>query len=522
VPAREYHAATKHHFHGYARSLGYLDWATQPAPFRRFTGAPAVDLPRVAVRSDVPYAALFGRDVPAAPVTDESIGELLRCALGLSAWKRHGDSRWALRVNPSSGNLHPTEGYLVRDGRVAHYAPETHALATRCTLPDEVWRAWAPPGDPGVLIGLTSIAWREAWKYGERAYRYCQHDLGHAIGALRLSAAMLGWRMCLLPQWPDAAAARLLGIDRADDFIDGEREEPGCIAVVTPGDPARWLTRDLAPLVAAAGRAAWHGRAESLSPSRLPWPAIDAVARATVYPGGAVEDTAVVSDAAGAHVASDGPLARTLILQRRSAVAFDGHSSLPRARFLAMLERLQPATPPWDAVGWPPQAHLAVFVHRVEGLPPGLYAATRDAATDGEWRAAMRPDFLWEPHGPRLWLLAPLDVRRAAQDVSCHQDIARDGFFSLGMVARFAPALAARGDWFYRRLFWECGLIGQVLYLEAEAAGARATGIGCFFDDPMHDVLGLDGEAWQSLYHFSMGVPVEDRRLTTEPGYPWD
>jgi hypothetical protein len=61
-----------------------------------------------------------------------------------------------------------------------------------------------------------------------------------------------------------------------------------------------------------------------------------------------------------------------------------------------------------------------------------------------------------------------------------------------------------------------------VLYLEAEAAGARATGIGCFFDDPVHEVLGLSGRAWQSLYHFSMGVPVDDERLTTEPGYEWE
>jgi hypothetical protein len=61
-----------------------------------------------------------------------------------------------------------------------------------------------------------------------------------------------------------------------------------------------------------------------------------------------------------------------------------------------------------------------------------------------------------------------------------------------------------------------------VLYLEAEAAGARATGIGCYYDDPVHAMLGLDGHAWQSLYHFSMGLPVEDTRLTTEPGYPWE
>ncbi|MCH8147584.1 MAG: hypothetical protein IH987_06250, partial [Planctomycetes bacterium] len=75
------------------------------------------------------------------------------------------------------------------------------------------------------------------------------------------------------------------------------------------------------------------------------------------------------------------------------------------------------------------------------------------------------------------------------------------------------------GGWYYRRLFWEAGMIGQVLYLEAEAAGVRSTGIGCYFDDPVHDVLGLDGMAYQSLYHFTVGGAVEDTRLTTEPAY---
>ena len=40
-----YHVRTKHHFHKYARSLGFLDWANQPNPFRRFEGARLVRLP---------------------------------------------------------------------------------------------------------------------------------------------------------------------------------------------------------------------------------------------------------------------------------------------------------------------------------------------------------------------------------------------------------------------------------------------------------------------------------------------
>jgi hypothetical protein len=63
-------------------------------------------------------------------------------------------------------------------------------------------------------------------------------------------------------------------------------------------------------------------------------------------------------------------------------------------------------------------------------------------------------------------------------------------------------------------------MIGQVLYLEAEAFNLRGTGIGCFYDDVVHAALGLRGRAFQSLYHFAIGGPVEDRRLTTLPAYP--
>ena len=65
-------------------------------------------------------------------------------------------------------------------------------------------------------------------------------------------------------------------------------------------------------------------------------------------------------------------------------------------------------------------------------------------------------------------------------------------------------------------------MIGQILYLEAEAAGIRSTGIGCFFDDPVHDLFGFKDGTYQSLYHFTVGGPVEDTRLTTLPPYPSD
>ena len=227
--------------------------------------------------------------------------------------------------------------------------------------------------------------------------------------------------------------------------------------------------------------------------------------------------------------------AAQIIRQRRSLLACDGKTSIPAQRFYRMLGRVMPRAErplqerptPWDAIAWAPAIHFGLFVHLVEGVEPGLYALARDPAKVAKLKAAMHPLFSWQappgcPAELPLFLLERGDARALATQVSCRQDIAGDGAFALGMLAEYQAALVANGPWFYRRLFREAGLIGQVLYLEAEAAGVRSTGIGCFFDDPVHQVFGLRGLEFQSLYHFTVGGAVDDPRLTTLPPYRRD
>jgi hypothetical protein len=272
----------------------------------------------------------------------------------------------------------------------------------------------------------------------------------------------------------------------------------------------------------------WIGRANRLSPEHVAWDLIDEVAAACVKPV-----TLPVSKwprAAGSppqpRRAPVDTSAWTIIRQRRSAQAMDGRTSITSDRFFDMLARTVPAPglAPWDALGPPVSIHLLIFVHRVEGLTPGLYCLARSIDQLEPLRTAMRADFAWEkpaacPDDLPLFLLLPCDCRQAAATVSCGQDIAGDGAFSLGMIADFAKGLREYGGWHYRRLFWETGMVGQVLYLEAEAAGVRGTGIGCFFDDGVHEIFGLSGHAYQSLYHFTVGGALEDARLTTLPPY---
>ena len=188
--------------------------------------------------------------------------------------------------------------------------------------------------------------------------------------------------------------------------------------------------------------------------------------------------------------------------------------------FYRMLAAVLPTTAAFEHWRWPPKIHLFIFVHRVEGLAPGLYALPRDQNALEKLQAATLAEFDWQnvTEAIPLYHLYSGDCRVQAKTLSCHQPIASDSAFSLGMVAEFSETIET-APWLYRRLFWECGLIGQVLYLEAEAAGIRGTGIGCYFDDRVHELLGFKDNQFQSLYHFTVGKPLEDKRLETLPAY---
>src|SRR5574342_552544 len=246
-----YHVQTKHHFNRYARSLGFLDWANQPDPFRRYEGASLTPLPLLKP-DDEPvspaYDAIYHAGVVhPQPITMRTLSRFFEFALALSAWKKAGESEWALRSNPSSGNLHPTEGYLILpwvDGLdlkpgLYHYAPKEHGLEFRAEFPaEQVARLLAPFPPGSFLFGLTSVHWREAWKYGERAFRYCHHDAGHAIGTVRIAAATLGWQAVLLDGCAQDPVARLTGTQRPADGRQAEAEHPDCLMAV-------WPSRDL-------------------------------------------------------------------------------------------------------------------------------------------------------------------------------------------------------------------------------------------------------------------------------------
>jgi len=536
--ARWYHQRTKHHFHAFAPGPGRMDWTSQPEEFRRHWNAPVTPLPQPDTDPGPTYGSLYDLRNSPLPVNIDTISSFFYHSLAVSAWKNRAGATWALRVNPSSGNLHPLEAYLAIGGgnsldqgpAIFHYDPRAHALERLQRLPADLWAGMMPGMPPGAfLVGLSVIHWRCSWKYGERAWRYCRLDAGHALAALRFAAAALGWRLLLL-RTPHRLQESLFGLHRQEHLPIHDRETPELLAVVTPGDaPTGRAALDPAVLEQVAG-GPWEGEVRAPDTGRYrDWPAIDRVEQACR----SGDDTRFGEPPTGEPVDSgtgegDDAPALPIIRGRRSATGLDRQATLDADRFHRMLTRLVPTlcTSPWDALDGEPLVDLHLMVHRVEGLAPGLYTLVRTPGGHEALAASLNPEFSWQrPKGCPEWLPLHfnlhLDLTDLAEGLSCGQEMGGDAIFTLGITADIEGALERFGAPVYRRLFQEAGMVGQALYLEAEAAGLRGCGIGCYFDDGVHKLLGSHKtNRPQSLYHFVVGREVPERLAEILPAYP--
>ena len=525
--ATYYHERTKHHLDRLAKSLGYLDWANQPEPFRFYEETKKIELPLLKDDPDCPYQSLYTREpCNPKPFNIDTISKFLELSLGLSAWKAIPGSQWSLRMNPSSGNLHPTESYLIiseYDGLngIYHYNPFLHALEERAVLNKTITRMIKNHfGTDGFLIAFSSIFWREAWKYGERAYRYCQLDIGHAIAAITFSASLIGWKVKYLSEVSDEEIKKILGFHKIE-WIKDEEEFPECLFFVYP-KTVEDIPRDLNEnIVNEISKLEFKGIPNRLSKEHVRWDVIYDVAEFVKKPKTEVEKVKLF-DRPLLWLSPVNQKAPEIIRKRRSAVAYDRKTYISKETFLHILDKTIPRKnySPFDVEISNPFINLLLFVHRVSDLPKGLYFFFRNPDDIKEIKSKTRKEFLWEKVSEdiELYFLYPGDFEFTAKVVSCRQDIAGDSSFSLGMISRF-QSIVEEKPLLYRNIHWEAGIIGQVLYLEAEAHGVRGTGIGCFFDDAVHEILGFKDKNFQTVYHFTIGGHLEDTRLRTFPPY---
>jgi SagB-type dehydrogenase family enzyme len=441
-----------------------------PDPFRHYQGVPVLDLP-----ADPPAPDKLAAD--GAPLYEASVflSQLLFYSAAISASKVVPSTgfRYALRVNPSSGNLHPTEFHFVTHGLkdwpdgLYHYRPSSHMAEQRATGDFRIAGSDAP-----IIFILTSIAWREEWKYRDRAYRYCLHDIGHAWQALALAAEVFGCKTRAIVDFADDEIARLLGLN--------EDEWPMLILELRGAS------------IPVQGREAhetvWYGGwANQLSIEVIPYPRIDAIHAATKR---IVNSLVEAAPTGSGEIKLPPPVKSTrsfgdVVRARRSALDFVGGAQTICLPQLSAL--LANAAPLLSFI------QLYLYVHRVDGLEQGVYR-------------------FWPRHA-ELQLVKAGDQRVAAAGLSLGQDLAGNACVAFSMIGDLDRAARAHGDRGYRYVHFEAGAIGHRLYLAAEALGLGATGIGAFYDEEVHRYLHVLPEQGQVVYHFAIGYPIPDPRL---------
>lgn len=504
-----YHERTKHSYWSVRQGGHTLDWANQPNPFRYYMDAPVIPLPKYPTLPDIlTFTALEQvqhdqKPHTAPPISPEVIGQILYYSMAISAWKqvRGTEFRYSLRVNPSSGNLHPTETYLaverasgLADG-LYHYRVQEHALEQRrqgaamgaiASTVQIPWLAHCP-----LVILLTSVFWRESWKYRDRAYRYCLLDLGHAALSILCAAKAMGISGTCLGHFPDIPLAELLGIDPLDE---------GPLMIIPFGPKMRPTDNNSIPR---STLGPLQGEPNRLSSEKVSYDLLLGMHQSTLLPldpGSCPRIPEETTSRKSGGIPLSRKLPRDLPLRqtarkRRSGLDFDPSASITLGELGVLLAHAaSPVPADYHGLEEPSSLiQLYLYAHRVVGLSPGCYR--------------------YDSRYHQIELIKKGDQRQTAVYLSLEQELAGNACVAFSMIADLERAARIFGNRGYRYVHFDAGMIGQALYLGSEALGLNATGIGAFYDDEVHRYLGLSSKEGQVIYHFAVGRAVPDERL---------
>ncbi len=240
-----YHERTKHHFHRFAASLGYMDWATQPDPFRRYAGADLVRLPLPKAGRPLPYWQLYAiGTVPPEPLS-AGVG------LPLLPVRTVSDGVEAIpRDDVVACARTPRAGISIRP-RGMPFCPRSSGSATRPPCTTTLRGSTLSNGERfstrsgGPSSSRPSLTDRSSW--------VCRRSIGGKPGstvsarsgtastmsdtrlppcASRRQLSAGDW--CSSTASGTASSLASLGLGRDEDFGEAEREEPELLALIAP------------------------------------------------------------------------------------------------------------------------------------------------------------------------------------------------------------------------------------------------------------------------------------------------
>jgi SagB-type dehydrogenase family enzyme len=525
--ALEFHEATKHSRVTVQASMHYLDLENKPNPFKLYTGAPLQKLPteflRPSLNALVSISGSVSKQRASATMGIDTLAELLFFSAGITReLKVQGRGTFYMRAAPATGALYPIELYAVcRDleglkAGVYHFSPGDFSLSLLRS------GDWTPAlssyagsradvsGAPASII-LTSIAWRNSWKYQARSYRHWFWDGGVIAANLLATANSAGLRSSVVLGFEDEAVNRLLGL---------RARQEATIAICPVGIPDA-AAQPLSGRSSEAPPPPIDPAFTPLSRSEVDYPEVWEVHEAsclrdfgevrtwTARPGEQEKEPSPVPVSSGLSYpldpslprADEGPDLSQVILRRGSTRRFS-----PEPITYEQLSNVLYHSTRGVPLDLPvPGTLLDVYLisNAVKDLPSGSYRFHRASGSLEQLRAGE-----FREMGGYLCLEQPLFTGASAV-VFLMTDLAR--------------VLRLHGDRGYRAAQFEAGVVAGRMYLTSYAQGVGASGT-TFYDDAVTEFFSPQASETTPMMALGIGIPgyrarsgkMIPRRLTRE------
>jgi SagB-type dehydrogenase family enzyme len=535
--AAEFHEETKHSEIKLRMSRHYLDWENRPRPFKVYLDdLPSIPLPRdfavpaadalacIAAGSNTGQKSL---PVPstAAVLDTRTLAQLLFFSAGITREMSLDSGTYYMRAASATGALYPIELYVVCGGidgeerlpaGVYHFSPAQFSLIQlRAGKDFRPQLAAMAGGNADVLsapatVVFTSLAWRNAWKYGDRSYRHWFWDSGVIAANLLAVAAAAGLRSSLAMGFVDQQVNSLLRL---------EQEKEAAVALAPVGAPHRVAggsdvaaRPDPTPVaIDAAPRVLPTSRAEAEHPEIWKIHAASSLAStrevaewlgdAAGAGGGARhQDGSHDREAAAAATAYEqkgaAPAGIGEVILRRGSTRRFSRSAISKAQLSAILHASTRGVP-LDLLRGREDASLVdiyLIANAVEGLAPAHYSYNRQAGSL-----------------ERLFATGSKENASATRNESGYlclgQPLFSDASAVLFVMADLDAHLKALGNRGYRACQFEAGVVAGKVYLSSYALGLGASG-STFYDDAVTESFFPHAKNKAAMIAIGVGVPA--------------
>ncbi len=502
----DYHRATNHSVESVQSNNLALDFSNLPRTYKLYRKLETVSLPEEPVASTLPALSALSTT---AGSTEESVpdlatlGVLLKLSAGITKWLTVPNGKMAFRAASCTGAMYHIELYVVCGeleglaSGVYQYGVHDNALRRvrsgdfRGALADATGNNRSVANAP-VTIVYTSVFWRNAWKYQDRAYRHAYWDGGTILANTLSLASSHGLPASVVTGFVDDAVNRLVDVDGTKEAALFMVSIGYTSSEQTTGEPAperaRLETLPYSPqevnypLIRSTHDATSLGDADVVRSWRS-----SAMSTSTPAPA------SPLTSLAPAMSADQPPASVDEVIQQRGSTRRFQETPITYADFSTMLSAATTGvTGDYVSESGAYLNDIYLIVNAVEGLASGTYMYHRNTQ--------------------ELELLNEGQFREEAGHLGLNQPLAHDSAVNVYFMVDLDKVTSALGPRGYRAAQLDASTTAGRLYLSAYALGLGASGL-TFFDDEVTEFFEPHSKGKSVMFLVLLGAPAYRKKV---------